>query len=137
MTGKYRTLFISISLMLIIFTAGCGKTANQGPGSSGNTNAPTTTSSTGNTSISPNTKGNGIQMKTFTKEELKKYDGQNGNPAYVAVDGVVYDVTNEKSWKGGKHKGVKAGNDVSEAMKSSSHGLEPLKKLPVVGKFAG
>ncbi|HEX9061543.1 MAG TPA: cytochrome b5 domain-containing protein [Clostridia bacterium] len=76
-------------------------------------------------------------MKTFTKEELKKYDGQNGNPAYVAVDGVVYDVTNEKSWKGGKHQGIRAGNDVSEAIKSSPHGLEPLKKLPVVGKLAG
>ncbi len=31
--------------------------------------------------------------KTFTREELKKYDGQNGNPAYVAINNRVYDVT--------------------------------------------
>ena len=31
--------------------------------------------------------------KTFTREELKKYDGQNENPAYVAINNRVYDVT--------------------------------------------
>ena len=35
-----------------------------------------------------------MEEKIFTEKELGKYDGQNGNPAYVAIDGVVYDVTN-------------------------------------------
>ena len=34
--------------------------------------------------------------KTFTLAQLAQYDGQNGQPAYVAVDGVVYDVTNSR-----------------------------------------
>lgn len=33
-------------------------------------------------------------MQEFTLEELKKYNGKNGNPAYIAVNGKVYDVTN-------------------------------------------
>lgn len=71
--------------------------------------------------------------KVFTLEELKKYDGKNGNPTYIAVDWVVYDVTNIKTWKGGKHCNVNAGNDLSKEIGTSPHGKEALKKLTVVG----
>lgn len=49
-----------------------------------------------------------MEEKIFTEEELGKYDGQNGNPAYVAIDGVVYDVTDVSAWNGGVHHGNKA-----------------------------
>jgi len=39
-------------------------------------------------------------MRTFTEAELSKYNGRNGNPAYVAVNGIVYDVTNIAAWGG-------------------------------------
>lgn len=74
-----------------------------------------------------------VVAKTFTLAQLKKYDGQNGNPAYVAIDGVVYDVTS--AWGGGMHNGVTAGNDVSKDIGRSPHGKSVLKKLPVVGKL--
>lgn len=77
-----------------------------------------------------------VEQKTFTLADLKKYDGQNGNTAYVAVDGVVYDVTNAKNWKNGKHKnGITAGSDLTEELKKSPHGASALKGLPVVGKI--
>ena len=47
--------------------------------------------------------------KTFTKDELAKYNGQNGQPAYVAIKGVVYDVSGKAAWQGGKHHGNLAG----------------------------
>ncbi|MDV4149850.1 cytochrome b5 domain-containing protein [Clostridium sp. AL.422] len=72
--------------------------------------------------------------KEFNIEELSKYNGQNGNPAYIAVDGVVYDVTNAKGWSNGRHNcGVTAGKDLSELINQSPHGKEVLKNLPVVG----
>lgn len=37
--------------------------------------------------------------KTFTVEELKQFDGQDGHKAYVAVEGVVYDVTGVEAGK--------------------------------------
>lgn len=75
-------------------------------------------------------------MKTFTLSELKKYNGQNGNPAYVAVDGNVYNVSSSPSWKGGKHNGFEAGNDLTKEIKNASpHGTAVMKKYPVVGKF--
>lgn len=71
--------------------------------------------------------------KVFTIEELKKYNGQNGNLAYIAVDGTVYDVTNSKKWKVGKHCNVMAGNDLSKEIGASPHGKDALKKVPIVG----
>ena len=36
-------------------------------------------------------------MKEFTLEELAEFDGREGRPAYVAYDGMVYDVTESVS----------------------------------------
>ena len=73
-------------------------------------------------------------QKQFTLDELKKYDGQNGNPAYVAVNGTVYDVTNARGWNNGKHQsGVTAGQDLTKMIGQSPHGTSVLAELPVVG----
>lgn len=74
--------------------------------------------------------------KQFTLEELKKFNGENGNPAYVAIDGTVYDVTDVKPWQGGKHHGNVAGNDLSEVIMKSPHKHSVLAKLNEVGKLA-
>ena len=52
-----------------------------------------------------------MNSATFNQTELAKYNGQDGQPAYVAVDGVVYDVTGVAAWAGGKHHGNLAGID--------------------------
>lgn len=75
--------------------------------------------------------------KTFTKDELAKYNGQDGQPAYVAIKGVVYDVSGKAAWQGGKHHGNLAGQDLTDVLLNKSpHGDRVLKDLPVVGKLA-
>ncbi|WP_283680046.1 cytochrome b5 domain-containing protein [Lentilactobacillus sp. Marseille-Q4993] len=73
-------------------------------------------------------------LKEFTKEELAQYDG-NGVRAYVAIDGIVYDVTKEESWEYGKHYGQLAGRDLSKEIEGTPHGKSILGKLPIVGKL--
>lgn len=77
------------------------------------------------------------EMRTFTLEELSQYNGKDGQPAYVAVDGVVYDVTNVEAWKDGEHQmGLTAGNELTEEITNQSpHGIQVLDGLPIVGKF--
>lgn len=71
---------------------------------------------------------------TLTLEELKAYNGQNGMPAYIAVDGKIYDVTNNPMWRNGTHNGFTAGNDLTEQIKTiSPHGLKVLGQVPMVG----
>lgn len=77
-----------------------------------------------------------MSTKTFNQAELAKYDGQNGQPAYVAVDGVVYDVTGVAAWAGGKHHGNLAGQELTAVIDGKSpHGRGVLKKLNVVGEY--
>jgi predicted heme/steroid binding protein len=72
--------------------------------------------------------------KEFTVEELAEYDGKNGAKAYVAIDGIVYDVSLIPAWKGGKHKmGTTAGKDLTAAIAKAPHGKAVLTKLPKVG----
>ena len=75
--------------------------------------------------------------KTFTLAELAAYNGKNGQPAYVAVDGIVYDVTNNKAWKNGQHQNYSAGMDLTEPIKAAPHGLDILKDVPQAGKLVG
>ena len=74
--------------------------------------------------------------KTFSKEELATFNGQNGQPAYVAVNGIVYDVSDKKAWTDGKHDGHIAGQDLTDALLNvSPPGDSVLKGLPVVVKL--
>lgn len=75
-------------------------------------------------------------MLELTLAELANYDGKNGNPAYVAVDGVIYDVSGSLKWKNGEHNGYSAGQDLTEIIKNKSpHGVAKLNGVPVVGKL--
>jgi len=75
--------------------------------------------------------------RLFTTAELARYNGKDGNPAYVAVNGVVYDVTNNAAWGGATHFGLPAGTDVTSQFASCHAGQAILSKLKVVGKMAG
>lgn len=72
----------------------------------------------------------------LTLEELAAYNGKDGNPAYIAVEGVIYDVSGSSRWKQGEHNGFNAGQDLTEEISSiSPHGASVLSRLPIVGKL--
>ena len=76
----------------------------------------------------------------FTVDELAQFDGANGSPAYVAVDGVVYDITGSRMWPDGTHGrcdlGASAGRDLSELINKAPANMRSLlAKMPVVGKL--
>lgn len=73
-------------------------------------------------------------QREFTIEELSQFDGSGGRPAYVAINGTVYDVSLEATWGGGTHFSLYAGKDLS-AQFNGCHGgrTEILRNLPIVG----
>ena len=77
-----------------------------------------------------------IPDKTFTLDELSQYDGKDGAQAYIAIDGVVYDVTGADGWKEGEHEGYSAGQDLTAAFESSPHKESILNGLEIMGTLA-
>ena len=48
-------------------------------------------------------------MKKFTIEELASYNVQNGNAAYTAAQGKVFDVSDNPYWINGMRHGILTG----------------------------
>lgn len=120
---KLGLFLLTIIISLLFSLSGCA--ANQTVSSASPSVSPALTSTSPATSA----------QKVFTLSELAKYDGQNGAAAYVAVNGIVYDVTNAKNWVNGAHNGHSASHDLTQEIKQSPHGTSVLSGLPVVGKL--
>ena len=75
-------------------------------------------------------------LQRFTMDELSKFNGKNGNPAYVAFKGKVYDVSGSDQWLEGDHLGHEAGQDLTMAMDIAPHGEEVMAKTKLVGVLA-
>lgn len=70
----------------------------------------------------------------MTKEELKKYDGKDGRPAYIGYKGKVYDVSASDFWSGGTHMGrFHAGEDMTESIVMAPHGEANIFRFKEVG----
>ncbi len=98
-----------------------------------------TTETTDATGTSTTTSGSG--ETTFTLDELAQFDGKDGRSAYVAVDGVVYDVTGSRVWPDGGHSscnlGAVAGQDLSQLIDQAPANMRSLlSRMPVVGRLA-
>jgi predicted heme/steroid binding protein len=72
----------------------------------------------------------------MTREELARYDGREGRPAYVAVAGTIYDFSSSPLWKAGQHQGPhQAGVDLTEELKTAPHVRALIERFPVVGRL--
>jgi predicted heme/steroid binding protein len=149
---KYKKIASLVGLMLLVFAVvGCSNSTSNNESTTAE--APTQTQTTENMQSSENTQGSEntdpseassdtvvtteSSELVLTLEELAQFNGKNGNPAYVAVDGIIYDVSNVEPWKNGQHNGYEAGQDLTEIIKTKSpHGLSVLQKLTAVGKLA-
>jgi predicted heme/steroid binding protein len=68
----------------------------------------------------------------FTAATLSAYDGRNGQPAYAAVDGIVYDVSSV--YRNGDHHGYQAGIDLTADF-YAQHSAALLSRYPIVGTY--
>ncbi len=152
-----KKILLSMSLVLILTLVGCGTgkdnlddkevsepgngetTIDNDSGKENENSENMDTESDGEDSDESNDSTDATSVSeglTLTVEDLAQYNGKDGNPAYVAVDGVIYDVTDVPQWNKGSHNGQLAGNDLSDEIENlSPHGKKVLEKLPVVGSI--
>jgi len=77
--------------------------------------------------------------RAFSAETIKQFNGQDGQPCYVAVNGTVYEIKDNNYWKTGEHtpsggRGY-CGADMSNVISQSPHGESVLGGLPKVGTY--
>ena len=73
-------------------------------------------------------------MKEWTSEEMASFDGKDGEPAYIAAQGRVYDVSGSRLWPKGLHMNRhRAGKDLSREISAAPHGTDVLDRYPQVG----
>ncbi len=79
-----------------------------------------------------------IETRSYTLEELARYNGEDGNECLVAVDGEVYLIEGFYLWKDGEHTPsmgrARCGLDLTEVIdEESPHGRSKLQLLKKVG----
>ncbi len=103
----------------------------------GDSDSKTPTKTSGSSSQSTSTSSTSVVV--ISSAELAKNNGLNGQKCWIAVNGEVYDSSNNPEWKNGQHtpsRGLaKCGEDLSEVIKQSPHGTSVLQELPVIGKL--
>ncbi len=76
------------------------------------------------------------ELKVFTIDELKHFDGTEGRPNYIGYKGLVYDLSSSPLFQGEKrmrcHLG---GKDLTKEIEIAPHGEELIFKFPVVGRL--
>ena len=62
---------------------------------------------------------------TFTERDLRRYDGERGQPKYVAHNGIVYYVTDCPKWRPEMHEQLHfPGQDLTSELPDAPHGEE-------------
>ncbi len=69
-------------------------------------------------------------------DELARFDGKEGRPAYIAYKGGIYDMTKSRLWKNGSHLAKHAaGNDLTDFLTNAPHGEDRILAMPRVGRI--
>ena len=63
-----------------------------------------------------------LTLPPYTRSELALRNGQDRPEIWIAWDGKIYDVTESRLWKNGKHYEHWAGQDLTEELADSPHG---------------
>ncbi len=72
--------------------------------------------------------------ESLSPSRLRAFDGKEGRPAWVSVDGVIRDVSGSRLWKEGTHaRRHQAGEDLTAALAGAPHGPEVVLRMPEVG----
>jgi predicted heme/steroid binding protein len=124
-------------VLLLLLSVGCATTTSPSSSalisSSAQSNQQITSSSIAS-SISSSSSTSALLELTL--EELKQFDGKGGRKAYIAVEGIIYDVSGNLNWFRGNHNGYEAGRDLTlEIDTLSPHGRSKLLDVPKVGRI--
>jgi 2-oxoglutarate ferredoxin oxidoreductase subunit beta len=76
------------------------------------------------------------RLKSFTLEELQRFDSTGGRPIYIAYKGKIYDLSSSPLFQGEKRMRCHiAGKDLTKDIDVAPHGEDLVFKFPAVGRL--
>ena len=74
-------------------------------------------------------------LHTYTRSQLALRNGQDRPEIWVAFQGLIYDMTQSKLWKNGKHYEHWAGQDLTDELADAPHSEKVFEKFNPIGKL--
>lgn len=75
------------------------------------------------------------ELPIYTINQLALRNGQDKPEIWVALNGMIYDVTDSRLWKNGKHYEHWAGQDLTNELKDAPHTEKVFDKFKIIGKL--
>ena len=74
-----------------------------------------------------------MELPVYTKQQLALRNGQDKPQIWVAYCGHIYDVSESRLWKNGKHYEHWAGQDLTEELADAPHNQNVFDRFKIVG----
>ncbi len=76
-----------------------------------------------------------MDLEYYSKSQLALRNGQDRPEIWVAYLGIIYDVSESRLWKNGKHYEHWAGQDLSDELKDAPHNALVFEKFKKIGRL--
>lgn len=74
-------------------------------------------------------------LPTYTKNQLALRNGQDRDEIWIAYNGLIYDVTESRLWRNGKHYEHWAGQDLTPELKDAPHTERVFEKFTPIARL--
>jgi len=74
-----------------------------------------------------------LQQPSFTRAQLALRNGQDREEIWIAYNGIIYDVSSSRLWRGGKHYEHWAGQDLTDELQDAPHTEKVFDNKLIVG----
>ena len=72
-------------------------------------------------------------LPEYTLQQLALRNGQDRPEIWIAYDDIIYDVTESRLWRNGKHYEHWAGQDLTPELKDATHGEFVFQRFKAIG----
>jgi len=76
-----------------------------------------------------------MELPDYTKQQLALRNGQDKPQIWVAFQGLIYEVTESRLWRNGKHYEHWAGQDLTDELADAPHTASVFEKFKPVGRL--
>jgi len=75
------------------------------------------------------------ELPEYTRSQLALRNGQDRPEIWIAFKGNIYDVSESRLWRNGKHYEHWAGQDLTDELKDAPHSEKVFERIRLIGKL--